>query len=307
MSPGDLIGELSHPPALCYQPRVVRPPVSVVVPFLGELAEAERLVAELRRLELGPGDQLILADNTRSGIAAGLGGGALEVVGAAATRSASFARNAGAAVARGEWLLFFDADCQPPRAILDAYLADPADERLGVIAGEVVGVAAQEAPLARWARSRRGAWVRHHLETGPHPGGVTANLLVRRAAFEQVGGFRVGGGGDLDLCWRLQDAGWGFAYRGDVVVAHLDRERPRELLSQAVAYGGHQRNLRREHGPAVDLVTLARPLARGLGGAIAHAAGGRGEEARFALVDAGWAAAEWWGWISGGRHARRAD
>ena len=99
MSPGDLIGELSHPPALCYQPRVVRPPVSVVVPFLGELAEAERLVAELRRLELGPGDQLILADNTRSGIAAGLGGGALEVVGAAATRSASFARNAGAAVA----------------------------------------------------------------------------------------------------------------------------------------------------------------------------------------------------------------
>ena len=65
--------------------------MSVVVPFLGELAEAERVVAELRRLELGPGDQLILADNTQSGIAAGLGGGALEVVGAATTRSASFA------------------------------------------------------------------------------------------------------------------------------------------------------------------------------------------------------------------------
>lgn len=286
---------------------MARPSASVIVPFLGERAEAEQVAAMMLGLELGPDDELILADNTPSGIADGLAGGRLRVIAAARTRSASFARNAGAAQAEGEWLLFLDADSRPAREILAAYLDPPPDAATGVVAGEVEGFASQTAPLARWARSRRGAWVAHHQRTGPHPGGVTANLLVRRDAFAAAGGFRLGGGGDLDLCWRLQEAGWGFAYRPDVVVAHEDRERARDLAAQAVAYGGHQRHLRAEHGDSVAPVRLARPLARGLGGAAAHAARGRLEDARFALVDAGWATAQWWGWITGGRNARRAD
>lgn len=281
--------------------------MSVVVPFLGDGAEADRVAAELLRIETGPDDELIMADNSPTGVAAELGDERLRVVPAPQTRSASFARNAGANASRGDWLLFLDADCRPPREILGAYLVPAPADDVGVIAGEVAGLDSQEALLARWARSRRGAWVGHHLDTGPHPGGVTANLLVRRAAFERIGGFRPGGGGDLDLCWRLQDAGWGFAYRGDVVVGHEDRERPGELVSQAVAYGGHQRHLRAVHGPAVEPVRLVRPLARGLGGAIANGVRARFEAAVFSFVDAGWALAQWWGWVTAGRGARRAD
>ena len=277
------------------------------MPFLGDRSAAAAAIATLGTIATAEGDRLLLADNSPGRVAAGLDPGPVEIVDASATRSASYARNAGAATADTDWLLFIDADCEPPPAILDSYFAKPVDESCAVIAGEVAGVDEQGSLLARWARSRRGLWVSHHLDSGPHPGGITANLLVRRAAFEAAGGFRIGGGGDLDLCWRLQDAGWQLEYRPDVVVRHRDRERLGELLGQAVAYGGHQRHLRDLHGPAVEPVRLARPLARGIGGGAVHAARGEGDAARFGLVDAAWAAAQWWGWAGGGRWARRAD
>ena len=45
------------------------------------------------------------------------------------------------------------------------------------------------------------------------PRASSANLLVRRAAFEQVGGYTEGiwAGEDTDFTWRLQDAGWTLA------------------------------------------------------------------------------------------------
>ena len=44
-----------------------RPPVSVIVPFRGELAEGQALVGSLRSLALGDGDEVIVADNTDDG------------------------------------------------------------------------------------------------------------------------------------------------------------------------------------------------------------------------------------------------
>jgi GT2 family glycosyltransferase len=281
--------------------------VSVVVPFLGDAEEASALLAVLKRIELGPGDELIIADNTPDRIVAPIAGEPIEVVEAGDRRSASYARNAGAAAAGGEWLLFCDADCVPPADLLDAYFSQPPDERCAVVAGEVEGLDEQGAFLARWARSRRGRWVGHHLSRGPYPAGVTANLMVRRAAFEELGGFRIGGGGDLDLCWRAQGAGWGFVYRADVVVRHRDRERLSELVDQAIAYGGHQRRLRDLYGSVVAREPLLVPVARSLGAALAWTARGRLEQARFKLLDGCWACLQRWGWLTRGGRARRAD
>jgi GT2 family glycosyltransferase len=281
--------------------------VSVVVPVLGDAEEARSLLATLATLSTGAGDELIVADNTRDGVVATLGAGDVEVVAAGDRRSASHARNAGAAVAAGEWLLFIDADCDPPPELIDAYFREPVPDGCGVVAGEIEGVADQHAFLARWARSRRGSWVSHHLDSGPYPAGVTANLLVRRRAFEELGGFRIGGGGDLDLSWRAQAGGWGLAYRPDVVIRHRDRETLSELASQAVAYGGHQRHLRDRHGPAVARGKLLGPLARSVAGAGVWTVRGRFEQAGFKLVDGLWSALFWWGWLTRGAHARRAD
>jgi GT2 family glycosyltransferase len=286
---------------------VSRPAVSVVVPFLGDAVEAEALLARLASLETAPGDELIVADNTPAGIVAPLAAGRANIVEVADARSASHARNAGAGRASGEWLLFIDADCEPPPDLIEAYFRDPVGDRCGIVAGEIEGAPEQSAFLARWARSRRGHWVAHHLSWGPHPAGVTANLLVRRSAFEALDGFRIGGGGDLDLCWRAQEQGWEFAYRPEVVVRHRDRERLAELADQAIAYGGHQRHLRDLHGPGVPSPRPLAPLARSLGGAAVWTFRGRFEQARFKLVDGFWTTLEWWGWLSRGARARKAD
>jgi GT2 family glycosyltransferase len=281
--------------------------VSVVVPFLGDSREAEQMLETLAGLTTGPDDELIVADNTPDDVVARLNDGRAIVVAAGDVRSASHARNAGAAAAKSDWLLFIDADCAPPGDLIDAYFRDPVDERCGILAGEIEGVPDQPALLARWARSRRGRWVEHHLTWGPYPAGVTANLMVRRPAFEQVDGFRLGGGGDLDLCWRAQELGWQLAYRPEVVIRHYDRETLRELWEQGVAYGGHQHHLRDLYGSSVPKPRFAGPALRSLVGTLGWAVRGQGERARFKLVDGFWAAAEAWGWLSRGARARRAD
>lgn len=297
----------SRPSGCGTNPQVSRPAVSVVVPFLGGSKQAEALLDRLETLQTRAGDQLIVADNTETGVVASRRGSTVAVVAAGDRRSASDARNAGAAAANGEWLLFLDADCVPDPDLLDAYFREPIAERCAIVAGEIEGDPDQRATLARWARLQRGRWVEHHLSWGPHPAGITANLLVRRAAFEQLGGFRIGGGGDVDLSWRAQDAGWEFVYRPEVVVRHRDRERLVELAGQAVAYGGHQRRLRELHGPSVPRPTLVVPLVRSLGGTVVFAVGGRFERARFKLVDGLWSSLIFWGWLTRGRGARRAD
>lgn len=284
-----------------------RPPVSVVVPFLGDAGEAECLIARIAMLELSDDDELIVADNTADGLVGALGGDRVTVVATGDVRSASHARNLGGAAATGEWLLFIDADCIPPPDLVAGYFADPPDQRCGVLAGEVEGDPSQRAVLARWARSRRGRWVSHHLAWGPYPAGVTANLLVRRSAFEQLHGFRIGGGGDLDLCWRAQQRGWGFGYRPRAVIHHRDRETIAGLAEQAIAYGGHQRRLRELYGSVVPRPSPVGAAIRALGGAAVHALSGRFEAAAFKLIDGLWAVLERWGWLTAGRWARKAD
>jgi glycosyltransferase involved in cell wall biosynthesis len=176
------------------------------MPFAGDAAAATAAVASLRSLARGEDDELILADNSG-------GVGAVDeivVVSARGERSPSHARNAGAARATRGWILFLDADCVPDPTLIDAYFAVSIDDKVGALAGEVVPAAGARTLAERYGAARNFLGQQAHLAHPFRPRAVAANLLVRRAAFEQLGGFVEGvrAGEDTDFSWRLQDAGW---------------------------------------------------------------------------------------------------
>ncbi len=256
----------------------------MVVPFGGGEAEPER--AALGALELVPEDEVIVADNS-GGRAGGLSDLA-RVIPATRERSSYHARNVGARAARNDWLLFIDADCVPPPRLLDDYLGKVPGSAVGILAGEVRGLAEQSGRLTRWARSRRGLLASHHQDSGPYPAGITGNLLVRRAALEAVGGFdeEVREAADLDFCWRVQQAGWELVYTPGAVVGHRDPERLGQVLRQAFRYGIGLRSLRRRYGPTARAPGTGRAFLRGLAGAVIWPLAARPERGLFKLIDA---------------------
>ncbi|MGN6168637.1 MAG: glycosyltransferase family 2 protein, partial [Solirubrobacteraceae bacterium] len=212
------------------------------MPFSGERGQASEAAAALRRIERGPDDELILVDN--SGNAGGLAG--VTVIGAPGERSPAHARNAGAAVATGEWILFIDADCRPRPELIAQYFAQPIGEDVGALAGEVLPIAQppgagdpSRPPLAaRYGAARSFLSQRQHLAHPYLPRAVAANLLVRRAVFEQVGGFYEGlrAAEDTDFTWRLQRAGWRIEHRPRASVEHRYRTTLSELRRQWRGY-----------------------------------------------------------------------
>ncbi len=198
-----------------------RPAVSVVMPFAGDLAAARAALQTLSELQIGPSDELIVADN--SGVLGTVDG--IRVVRAAAEHSPAHARNVGAEHAQCDWILFLDADCRAPGRLIDAYFRRPIEAGVGAVAGEVAPVGDGDTLAARYGAARSFLGQAAHLAHPYLPRAAAANLLVRRVAFEQLGGFYEGvrAAEDTDFSWRLQRAGWRLELRPEACVEHRYR------------------------------------------------------------------------------------
>src|SRR5258705_3169910 len=119
------------------------------------------------------------------------------------------------------------------------------------------------------------------------PMAVTANLLVRRAAWESVSGFgeQTLSGADADFCWRLQDAGWTLDLRPAALVEHVHRSDLRALLVKSARDGAGGRWLSRRWPQFAAHPPLARELVRAPGGALVWALRGKLDRAGYKLVD----------------------
>jgi colanic acid/amylovoran biosynthesis glycosyltransferase len=245
-----------------------RPAVSVVMPFRGDENDARDAVGAMSRLRTRPGDELILVDN-------GSGPGAAEVaaadqrvqvITASEVASSYYARNAGAQRATAAWLLFLDSDCQPPADLLDRYFAEDIPADCGAIAGEVLPTD-DRSLLGGWAASRKVLRL-EVLDREGRRAAVSANLLVRSETWRAVGGFLEGvrSGGDVDFCWRIQDAGWSLTYRPEASVQHPHRGTLRQLARQMARYGAGNAWLRRRYGEAPLDPSAMRGVVRGVAG-----------------------------------------
>jgi GT2 family glycosyltransferase len=263
---------------------VQRPRVSVIVPFHGGESAARESMAALRAIELRDGDELLVADNTRDGVLAGRFD---EGFHAQAERQPYSARNEAARRARGEWLLFTDADCRPEPGLLDAYFDPPPGEAVGALAGEIVAAGPPDTLARRYAADRRLLSGELFLAHPHRPMGVTANLLVRRSAFEAVGGFHEGirSGGDADLCWRLQEAGWTLEHRPGAVVGHEHRATVRALLRQAARTAAGTRWLEARHPGFHATAGSGRRAARALAGMVGWPLRGQPERGAFKAIE----------------------
>jgi GT2 family glycosyltransferase len=271
------------------RPVGTRPAVSVIVPFHGAEAEALAAATAMRRLRLAYDDELIVADNTELGVAGPPFADVARVVRASAERSSYHARNAGAAVASRPWLLFLDADCVPSPDLLDRYFDPAPGEGEAILAGRILDHADHDSLLARYARSRNfysGATGLQGSDGGYAP---TGNLLVRREAFEALGGFTEGirSAGDVELCWRLQAAGWTLGRRHEARAEHRHREDLPSFLGMLARYGAGARWLNTRYpGSSPRWPLSSWELGRSGFDAVRHVAAGRKEEAAFRLIDA---------------------
>lgn len=214
-----------------------RPIVDVVVPFLGSRAELVDLLGRLDRIRLRQEDTLTVVDNRPSGVLPVSEDP--RVMRAPERQWRGFARNAGARRGRADWLVFID-DIEPAPDLVDQYFAagPPADD-VAVLAGAIHDM---EPPAGRRQWAARYAFLRKSMaqrttkaQLGPFA--KTANAAVRRVAFEAIGGFRTEFGEDVDLCYRLHDAGWRLEFRDEAIVEHRGHRTVRSLLAQQSRHG----------------------------------------------------------------------
>ncbi len=163
-------------------------------------------------------------------------------------RGLSHARNAGIACATGEIVAFLDDDAYPDADWLHYLAAGFREERYAGVGGPNIPpddgsllascvAAAPGGPIHVLISDREAEHV---------PG---CNMAFRKSALDEMGGFDErfwAAGDDVDICWRLQEAGKTLGFSAGAVVMHRRRDSVRRYLKQQYGYGKAEALLERK-------------------------------------------------------------
>lgn len=177
-------------------------------------------------------------------------------------RGPAAARNAGLALVTTPLVAFVDADVELPDGWLDPLLAHFADDRVALVAPRVRTPEGAGA-IARYEHGRS------PLDLGPEPARVrcgtrvsyvpAAALVCRVDAVRDLGGFDEGlrFGEDVDLVWRLDEAGRRCRYEPASVVHHAPRSSWGAWVRQRIGYGSSTAPLAKRHRGALAPIRMS--------------------------------------------------
>ncbi|MGI2902849.1 glycosyltransferase [Tolypothrix sp. VBCCA 56010] len=175
-------------------------------------------------------------------------------------QSSYAARNTGIRAAKSEIIAFTDADCRPQHQWLEALVQPFVKQDVTIVAGEIAALPGKTL-LEQYADRQDTLSQKHTLAHKFCPYGQTANLAIRRIAFEKVGLFRpyLTTGGDADMCWRILRENIGrLEFSPTAIVQHRHRATLKELENQWRRYGRSNRYLHELHGIELMRETTAK-------------------------------------------------
>ncbi|MDP9182849.1 MAG: mycofactocin biosynthesis glycosyltransferase MftF [Actinomycetota bacterium] len=224
--------------------------VTVVIPVKDRTSELEVCLAGLR------GHDVVVVDDGSDdpdAVAAACRRHGARLVARPVNGGPAAARNSAVPLLDKDFVAFLDSDCLPPMGWLESLRGHFEDPAVVAVAPRVIG------------------GPRSPLDLGPRPAAVrpgtavafvpTAALMVRRSAlvaFDE--GLRYGE--DVDLVWRLVEAGGVVRYDPRVVVEHTEPKHLSERLVRRFRYGTSAAPLSSRHpGSLTHLVLPPWPTA----------------------------------------------
>jgi GT2 family glycosyltransferase len=263
-----------------------RSAVSIVVPFAGTPSELRDTVGAFASMHLSDQDELLIVDNSAAPVEIDALPPRFRLLRAAREGSSYHARNVGALNAVNDWILFLDADCVPAADLIDRYDVSKWSDAVGGVAGKI-DAHTSDTLVGRYASSRGHLDAEAPFEVVEIGWAQTANFLVRKRVWDALGGFCEGirSGGDVDLSWRLQKAGWQLVPCPAAVVEHRHRETLRGLIKQYRRYGAGQAWLRRRFPGRAFGERLVRQSLKASVGLFTSILRLDFEEAMFAVLD----------------------
>ena len=224
--------------------------VTVVVPVRDRPLQLERCLGAL-----GAGTAVIVVDDgsrDHRTVAATAARHAARLVRRQASGGPAAARNAALPLVGTEFVAFLDSDCVAPRTWLRVLLGHFDDPLVAAAAPRVRPHSLPSGGLiARYLATRcpldMGASEARVLPGGAVPYVPTAALVVRRSTLGEGfdDGLRVGE--DVDLVWRLHDAGYQVRYDPSVQIEHSEPATLGRLLARRFRYGTAAASLEARH------------------------------------------------------------